>query len=121
MTVQTTVEVPQLLGVPVAIPQAQFLDKFDTTVLLACCRVLFDKVVDVPVVLCNGVLQVGFVMSDIDIFVSSMSIFTLDHMNSLKDIPASWRQWPMRVVAATAGMMCLDSHHAHLSRCRHAL
>ena len=36
----------------------QFLVKFDTPVLLARCRVLFDKVVDVPVVLCNGVLRV---------------------------------------------------------------
>ena len=34
----------------------QFLDKFDTPVM----RVFFDKVVDVPVVLCNGVLQVQF-------------------------------------------------------------
>ena len=33
MTVQTTVEVPQLLGVPVEIPQVQFLDKFDTPVV----------------------------------------------------------------------------------------
>ena len=32
VTVQTTVEVPQLLGVPVEIPQVQFLDKFDTPV-----------------------------------------------------------------------------------------
>ena len=32
------------------IPQVQFLDKFDTPVMLARCRVLFDKVVDVPVV-----------------------------------------------------------------------
>ena len=32
VTVQTTVEVPQLLGVPVEIPQVQFLDKFDTLV-----------------------------------------------------------------------------------------
>ena len=32
----------------------QFLDKFDTPVM----RVFFDKVVDVPVVLCNGVPQV---------------------------------------------------------------
>ena len=36
------------------IPQVQFLDKFDTPVMC----VLFDKVVDVPVVLCNGVLRV---------------------------------------------------------------
>ena len=35
----------------------QFLDKFDTPVM----RVFFDKVVDVPVVLCNGVLQVKFI------------------------------------------------------------
>ena len=47
-----------MLGVPVEIPQLQFLVKFDTPVLLARCRVLFDKVVDVPVVLCNGVLRV---------------------------------------------------------------
>ena len=47
-----------MLGVPVEIPQVQFLDKFDTPVMLASCRVLFDKVVDVPVVLCNGVLRV---------------------------------------------------------------
>ena len=33
VTVQTTVEVPQLLGVPVEIPQVQFLDKFDTSVV----------------------------------------------------------------------------------------
>ena len=33
MTVQTTVEVPQLLGVPMEIPQVQFLDKLDTHVL----------------------------------------------------------------------------------------
>ena len=58
MTVQTTVEVPQLLGVPVKIPQVQFLDKFDTPVMFARCHVLFDEVVDVPVVLCNGVLRV---------------------------------------------------------------
>ena len=58
MSAQTTVEVPQLLGVPVEIPQVQFLDKFDTPVVLARCRVLFDKVVDVPVVLRNGVLRV---------------------------------------------------------------
>ena len=36
----------------------QFLDKFDTPVTPARCRVFFDKVVDVPVVLCNGVPQV---------------------------------------------------------------
>ena len=54
MTVQTTVEVPRLLVVPVEIPQVQFLDKFDTPVMC----VLFDKVVDVPVVLCNGALRV---------------------------------------------------------------
>ena len=35
----------------------QFLDKFDTPVT----RVFFDKVVDVPVVLCNGFLQVQFI------------------------------------------------------------
>ena len=35
----------------------QFFDKFDTPVT----RVFFDKVVDVPVVLCNGVLQVQFI------------------------------------------------------------
>ena len=34
---------------------------------------------------------------------------------------ASWRHWLMRVVAATAGTIWLGSHHAHLSRCRHAL
>ena len=39
------------------IPHVQFLDKFDTPVL----RVFFDKVVDVRVVLCNGVLQVQFI------------------------------------------------------------
>ena len=63
VTVQTAVEVPQLLGVPVEIPQVQFLDKFDTTVLQndypGCAGVgvmrhashlFFDKVVDVPVV-----------------------------------------------------------------------
>ena len=54
---QTTVEVPQLLGVPVEIPQVRFLDKFDTPVM----RVFFDKVVDVPVVLCNGVPEVQFI------------------------------------------------------------
>ena len=58
MTVQTTVEVPQLLGVPVENLQVQFLDKFDTPVVHARRRVFFDKVVDVPVVLCNGVPQV---------------------------------------------------------------
>ena len=57
MTVQTTVEVPQLLEVPLEIPQVQFLDKFDTPVT----RVFFDKVVDGPVVLCNGVPQVQFI------------------------------------------------------------
>ena len=36
----------------------QFLDKFDTAVTPARCRVFFDKVDDVPVVLCNGVPQV---------------------------------------------------------------
>ena len=70
-----------MLGVPVEIPQVQFLDKFDTPVVcndrcrsrsLGSCsswtrldtpvmRVFFDKVVDVPVVLCNGVLQVQFI------------------------------------------------------------
>ena len=39
---------------PAEIPQVQFLDKFDTPVTHARCRVFFDKVVDVPVVLCNG-------------------------------------------------------------------
>ena len=34
----------------------QFLDKFDTIVIHA-----LDKVVDVPVVLCNGVPQVHFI------------------------------------------------------------
>ena len=33
MTVQTTVEVPQLLGVAVEIPQVHFLEKFDTPVV----------------------------------------------------------------------------------------
>ena len=61
MTVQTTVEVPQLLGVPVEFPQVQFLDKFDTPVMHARCRVFFDKVVVVPVVLCNRVPQVQFI------------------------------------------------------------
>ena len=32
VTVQTTVEVPRLLGVPVEIPRVQFLDNFDTVV-----------------------------------------------------------------------------------------
>ena len=36
----------------------QFLDKFDTPVTQARCRVYFDMVVDVFVVLCNGVPQV---------------------------------------------------------------
>ena len=73
MTVQTTLEVPQLLGVPVEIPLVQFLDKFDTPVVCNDrCRgrclgsssswpnfdtpvlpVFFDKVVDVSVVLWN--------------------------------------------------------------------
>ena len=35
-------------------PQVQFLDKFGTPVL----PLFFDTVVDVPVVLCNGVLRV---------------------------------------------------------------
>ena len=35
VTVQTTVEVPQLLGVPVEIPQVQFLDKFDTPIVFS--------------------------------------------------------------------------------------
>ena len=35
----------------IAIPQVQFLDKLDTPVM----RVFFDQVVDVPVVLCNGI------------------------------------------------------------------
>ena len=95
VTVQTTVEVLQLLEVPVEIPKVQFLDKFDTPVM----RVFFDKVVDGPVVLsnmcpllrlalqacCEG-NQVGFIMSVINIFVSSLSIITLDHMKSLKNI-----------------------------------
>ena len=51
VSAQTTVEAPRLLEVPVEIPQVQFLDKFDTPVMC----VLFDKVVDVPVVLCNGI------------------------------------------------------------------
>ena len=34
------------------------MDKFDTPVTPARCRVFFDKVVDVPVVLCNGVPKV---------------------------------------------------------------
>ena len=54
MSVQTTVDVPQLLEVPVESPQVQFLDKFGTPVL----PLFFDTVVDVPVVLCNGVLRV---------------------------------------------------------------
>ena len=36
----------------------QFLDKFDTPVTPDRCRVFFDKVVDVPVVLRNGLPQV---------------------------------------------------------------
>ena len=39
----------------------QFLDKFDTPVTPDRRRVFFDKVVDVPVVLCNGVPQVHFI------------------------------------------------------------
>ena len=46
---------------PVEIPQVQFLDKLDTPFMHARCRVFFDKVVDVPVVLCNGVPQVQFI------------------------------------------------------------
>ena len=42
---------------PVEIPQVQFLDKLDTPVM----RVFFDQVVDVPVVLCNGISQVQFI------------------------------------------------------------
>ena len=38
-------------------PKVQFVDKFDTPVM----RVFFDKVVDVPVVLCNAVPQVQFI------------------------------------------------------------
>ena len=49
-------EFPQLPEVPVEIPQVQFLDKFDTFFIHA-----LDKVVDVPVVLCNGVPQVHFI------------------------------------------------------------
>ena len=49
MTVQTTVEVPQLLEVPVEIPKVQFLDKFDTPFM----RVFFNKVVAGPVVMSN--------------------------------------------------------------------
>ena len=41
----------------IAIPQVQFLDKLDTPVM----RVFFDQVVDVPVVLCNGIPQVQFI------------------------------------------------------------
>ena len=41
----------------------QFLDKFVTLVTPDRCRVFFDKVVDVPVVLCNGVPQVQSVIS----------------------------------------------------------
>ena len=50
-------EFPQLLGVPVEIPRVQFLDKLDTVVIHA-----LDNVVDVPVVLCNGVPQVPVIM-----------------------------------------------------------
>ena len=49
-------EFQQLLGVPVEIPRVQFLDKFDTNVIRA-----LDRVVDVPVVLYNGVPQVHFI------------------------------------------------------------
>ena len=49
-------EFPQLLEVPTEIPQVHFLDKFDTIVIHA-----LDKVLDVPVVLCNGVPQVHFI------------------------------------------------------------
>ena len=35
----------------------QFLDKLDTPAM----RVFFDQVVDVPVVLCNGIPQVQFI------------------------------------------------------------
>ena len=49
-------EFPQLLGVLVEIPRVQFSDKFDTIVIHA-----LDKVVDVPVVLCNGFPQVHFI------------------------------------------------------------
>ena len=52
VTVQTTVDIPQLPEVPVESPQVQFLVKFGTPVL----PLFFDTVVDVPVVLCNGVL-----------------------------------------------------------------
>ena len=69
MTVQTTVEVPQLLRVPVEVPQVQFLDKFDAPVTHARCRVFFDKVVDVSVVLCNGVPQVQSVSLSVDLVV----------------------------------------------------
>ena len=47
----------QLLEVPVEIPQVQFLDKFDTIVIHS-----LEMVVDVPVVLCNGVPQVHFIV-----------------------------------------------------------
>ena len=66
---QTTVKVPQLLGFPVEIPQVQFLDKFDPPVTHARYACVLDKVVDVPVLLCNGVPQVQSVSFSVDLVV----------------------------------------------------
>ena len=57
----------------------QFLDKFDTPVTPARCRVFFDKVVDVPVVLCNGVPQVQSV---------SLSVASERHVTSITVVSA---------------------------------
>ena len=87
---QTTVEVPQLFGVPVEIPQVQFLDKFDTPIVcndgcrgslpggrpvfgqvryMSAVVHFFAKVVDDLDVLCNGVLQGQFIDgNDVPIF-----------------------------------------------------
>ena len=51
----------------------QFLDKFDTPVT----RVFNDKVVDDPVVSCNGVLQEQFIDGN------DVPVFTLQVMGSL--------------------------------------
>ena len=66
----------------------QFLDKFDTPVTPARCRVFFDKVVDVPAVLCNGVPQVQSV---------SLSVACKRHVTSM-----TYRIACLRAVHVTA-------------------
>ena len=69
VTVQTTVEVPQLLGVPVEIPQVQFLDKFDTPVTHASV-VCSSTRWSMSLLCCAmGVLQVQSVSLSVDLVV----------------------------------------------------